>query len=445
MPGRALAAALLLAALPARAADPDVQLREDLAAAGIVPLPQAPLQPEAQVALGKALFYDKLLSGNRDISCAACHPADHHAADGLPVSMGTRGRGHGPRRAGPADRLAWRNAPALYNLWLPEAATLFWDGHAARDPKTGGFRLQVSGGEAVPVAVSRALAAQALAPIAGRYEMRGADDDPGNELARAGAAEGPPGVWRGVMARLKAVPAYRALFAAAYPAERDFDVLTATHAAEAIAAFETAAFVADGTPLDRYLAGDDAALSAAQKRGARVFLGRGRCAACHRGRLLSDFKFHVLAAPQIGPGGRGEGAVEGDDRGKGETTWDPADFYAFRTPPLRNVAVTGPWMHDGAFAKLEDAVRHHLDPVESVRRYDPALSGRPEVALFYDGEGERARARLRRLDPALPKSGLSPAELAEVLAFLGALTDPAPPSALSLPPKNSPSGLTLDD
>ena len=156
------------------------------------------------------------------------------------------------------------------------------------------------------------------------------------------------------------IAAYRTLFQNAYPGVANFDDFNIGHAARAIGAYEgTLVFV--NTPLDRYLRSDSNALSEEQKNGAMLFFNRARCAQCHNGPMLSDFKFHVVANPQLGPG-----KASGDDKGLAHITASSADNYKFRTAPLRNVELSAPFTHAGAFASLERVVRHYSNPRDSL-------------------------------------------------------------------------------
>jgi cytochrome c peroxidase len=287
--------------------------------------------------------------------------------------------------------------------------------------------------------LTTALAAQAMFPPTSPEEMRG---DPGtNELADLSGSQV---VWAGLMARLVGtadgtvggVAAYRALFTAAYPAVTRFDDLTFAHAARAIAAFEMATWSFFDAPLDRYLAGDLGALSTDAKRGGLTFTGPARCADCHNGPLLSDDLHHALAVPQLGPGG--------DDLGRAAETGDNRDDYAFRTPSLRNTTLTGPWMHDGAFADLDAVLAHYRDPSLSLLSYNGSQLP-PFFRPFVDTDATRNQARLAAIDPIIgPGIPIDPVQHAELLAFLAALTDPAaaPPTPV---PTSVPSGLPVAD
>ncbi|MEZ0227846.1 MAG: cytochrome-c peroxidase, partial [Planctomycetota bacterium] len=337
----------------------DQDLRARLQQANIATPPALAQPPQALVDLGRALFFDKILSGNRNVSCATCHAPEKGTGDALSLSLGQ-------------DKTTkiGRNAPPVYGLGGPREVFQFRDGRVARDPATGAFTTPepVLNGPTptrsdLAQPLGSALAAQALFPVASAAEMRG---NPGqNELADA-----PDNVtvWARIMARLSAIPAYVTLFQAAFPGVASFSQLNFSHAANAIAAFEQASFATFATPLDRYLAGDTAALSDTAKRGGILFAGRVGCARCHGGPLLSDQNFHALAVPQLGPGVEGET----DDRGRALATKDTRDNYRFRTPPLRNVALTGPFMHDGAFTTLQRVLRHYRNPGQSLQGYTGA-------------------------------------------------------------------------
>ncbi len=432
----------------------DTALATALAGAGVAaPTPPAPDSP-ALVDLGRALFFDKVISGNRNISCASCHQMTQATAtgDGLPVAMGEGATGDGALRALNTGKLIARNAQPIYNAGLQGMTTLFWDLRVSQDPVTGAllttdFLLNglTPGRPQITALLTSALAAQAMFPPTVPEEMRG---QPGsNELANAVTNED---VWSLIMARLVGtqngtvggIGDYRTKFLAAYPSVTSFDDLNFGHAAQAIAAFERTTFTALRSPFDAYLAGNTAALTDGQKRGALLFLGKARCAACHEGPLLTDLAPHGLATPQLGPGKN----EPNDDRGRALITGLLSDNYKFRTPPLRNVAATGPWMHDGAFTTLEGAVRHHLNPAASIQSYD-ATQLPPLFAATVDTDPTRIAARVAAIDPLLgAPNTLSNAEVADLLDFLGSLTDPASLAAgLNAAPSSVPSGLPIPD
>jgi cytochrome c peroxidase len=245
-------------------------------------------------------------------------------------------------------------------------------------------------------------------------------------------------MWAALTARLLEIDEYRELFAAAYPAV-PADEIDFHHAANAIGAFEVDAFTFVESPFNRFLEGADAAISDPALRGAGLFYGKATCATCHTGPLLTDQQTHAIAVPQVGPG-KSEEAPE--DHGRGRETFTQEDMYAFRTPPLHNVAITGPWTHDGAFSSLEAVIRHHMDPEASLRSYDPAQTVGPAI-YFLDPE-QFIQRLIDAIDPALAVPNLSDNEVADLIAFLEALTDPAAAELEHLIPDRVPSGLPVD-
>ena len=240
------------------------------------------------------------------------------------------------------------------------------------------------------------------------------------------------------MTELLAIPAYQQMFHDAYP-DVPLEELSFGHAANAMAAYQMEVFTFLDSPWDRYLQGDKTALSPEALAGAELFYGKAGCANCHSGSLLSDMQFHNIGVPQVGPG---KGAEEPYDYGRARETGDESDLFAFRTPPLRNVAITGPWMHNGAYATLEAAVLHHLDPAQAVENYDYSQLSSLMVA---EDSGDTAvhAAALNEPSFARPCPPLTEAEVAALLAFLESLTSP---SALDLShtiPESVPSGLSV--
>ena len=250
------------------------------------------------------------------------------------------------------------------------------------------------------------------------------------------------GIWDALMARLLEVPGYVELFQAAYP-DVPVEELGFEHAANAIAAYEIAAFSFDDSPWDRYLAGDGEALSDEAKRGALLFYGEAGCSACHSGVLMTDQQYHNIGAPQLGPG---KNDAMGMDYGRFLETNDPADKFAFRTPPLRNVTLTAPYMHNGAYTFLEDVVRHHLNPAEALNSYNPDQQLRGVFRETYHGDAATNVAVLATLDSRVQSAReLSDAEMMQLMAFLQALTSPSAVDLSHLIPDSVPSGLPVRD
>ena len=433
---------------PARMDDTalDRALRATLAGQGVTSLDPGVTPDPAKVALGQMLFFDKELSGNRDTSCATCHQPALGTGDEQPLAVGTGGHGMAPERIRGAMRMMVpRNATELYNRGAPEWRTMFWDGRL-RVGEDGGFIHPVEFDTALPAGLDNILAAQAMFPVTSRAEMRGGPKDFDlygqlNEVGGTGEYD-LQAVWRALMARLQAIPQYVELFQAAYP-DTPVAELGFQHAANALAAFQIDAFTLLDSPWDRYLAGDDAALSEEAKQGAQLFYGAAGCAECHSGNLLTDQQYYNIAVPQYGPGkGRKNAYI---DLGHARETQNSDDRFAFRTPPLRNVSLTGPWMHNGAYTTLEETVRHHLDARQWCEQYDyeqlPA-DIRSDLVIKTDSMAEM----IERIDPlAAEPPLLADAEIAQIMDFLEALTDPAAADLSHVIPQTVPSGLPVQD
>ena len=327
--------------------------------------------------LGRLLFWDPLLSGDKDVACATCHHPDFAYADGRDLSLGAGSVGLGPSRTdltGGRIPVVKRNSPTVLN-------TVF-NGLGRRRRNRGSNSTSASVDQSrAPMFWdnrTRSLEAQALEPIKAFEEMRGwayAED-----VAVDSA-----------VARLQAIPDYVALFQEAFGPGTS---ISADQLAGAIAAFQRS-LVAMNSPLDRFRAGDSTALTAQQQRGLQEFDDAG-CDRCHRGRMFSDYNLHA------------EGVKENPRFSEPD---EGARRFQFRTPSLRNVALTAPYMHNGMLATLEDVLRF----------YDNGRSENPNVVNGRRREGDRSVARLsrrfRRVDD------MSDQEMQDIVAFLGALTD----------------------
>jgi cytochrome c peroxidase len=409
------------------------EVRQLAAGRGITPLLRPAPVRNALVQLGKALAFDKILSGNRDISCMTCHLPGLGVGDQRSLSIGQGASGLGADRVHPGGAFIPRNAPPAFNLHAMEP--LFWDGRVFRDP--AGV-MHTPADVRLTEAMQRTfefgtLSALPLFPVLSRSEMR-ADD--GNELAAIPDAD-EPAIWAALMQRLGAIPQYRRMFERAYPGQR-FDDMTFAHASNAIAGFLTDQLAFNNTPWDRFLAGDDRALTPVQLAGAKNFMS-ARCSLCHNGPAFTDNRFHNVALAQLGPG-TGDGPDGRDDFGRMKVTGDPADRYAFRTTPLRNVELTGPWGHDGAFTDLRAFIDHYSESDLKLQQYDanqlePALRG-TVLATFAEILATR--------DTLLDGVVFTPQQVDEVTEFMTALTDPAARHVRQLTPGSVPSGLEVD-
>ena len=424
----------------------DRALRGMLASQGLASLDPGPTPEPAKAALGRALFFDKELSGNRDTSCATCHQPALGTGDELPLAVGTGGSGMAPDRIRGAMRMMVpRNATELFNRGAPEWRTMFWDGRL-RTAEDGSFVHPIEFDTPLPAGLDNILAAQAMFPVTSRAEMRGNPQDFDvhgriNEVGGTGEYD-LRAVWEALAARLLAIPEYVELFQAAYPDVPVGD-LTYVHAANALAAFQIDAFTLLDSPWDRYLAGDDSALSEEAKQGALLFYGEAGCGECHSGALLTDQAYYNLAVPQFGPGkGRKNAYI---DLGHARESQAPEDRFAFRTPPLRNVTLTGPWMHNGAYTSLEDAVRHHLNPIEWCEGYD--YSQLPsDIRSDLQIKTAAMAEMVERIDPDVAEPlALTDPQIGQLMAFLDALTDPAAADLSHVIPETVPSGLPVHD
>ena len=426
---------------PILSRDIDLQLRFRMEQAGVKPPTRLETPSPELVQLGEALFWDPELSGNRDTSCATCHHSSLATGDNLSVSIGTGGLGLGPDRVmGVGRELVPRNAPPIFNLGYQDWQVLFWDGRAWITPD-GGFDTPAS--DRLPEGLDSLLAAQAMFPVTSREEMRGDQGDKDifgqpNEVGNVLDYQ-TRRIWRALMERLLAIPGYEALFQAAYP-DIPVEALGFQHAANALAAYQDVAFTFEDSPFDRYINGDLDALSIEAKQGAMLFFGDTGCGDCHSGPLLTDQQFHNLAIPQVG---HGKGREQPLDLGRARETGNDCDRYAFRTAPLRNVAITGPWMHNGAYTTLEGAIRHQVNPPEYLQNYDPEqLSELMKDTCQDHPEILEAILVSYRQTPSHGVN-LSTEEVQLIIAFLEALTSP---SALNLEhtiPETVPSGLKV--
>lgn len=314
----------------------------------------------AKVALGKALFWDPILSGSKDVACATCHHPNNAYTDGLDLSLGENAVGYGSTRRFllPNDvTFTKRNSPTILNTayngmdanggFNPATAPMFWDSRMAS------LELQVTG------------------PLTTFEEMRG------HAYSETIAMDS-------LVARLTAIADYQHLFQQAFGTQQS---ITSANIGQALAAFERT-LIATDSPYDRYQKGDKTAMTALQIQGMQTFANEG-CAACHSGAMFSDYKAHVLSVPDNAKLAVSDAGVSGT--------------YAFRTPSLRNVGLTAPYMHNGAFLSL----------VQVVAFYD----------RIGDGNSQNPHVGRQQLDANVQRINLRNNEQAQLVAFLGALTD----------------------
>jgi cytochrome c peroxidase len=249
-----------------------------------------------------------------------------------------------------------------------------------------------------------------------------------------------------VVRRLNESDGYQLRFERVFRDLKNGGRITFDHFARAIAEFEFSQTYADA-PIDRYARGIGNALTQAEKKGALLFFGRAGCVQCHAvsgqsNEMFSDFREHVAGVPQVVPTHTNvlfDGPASNEDFGLEQVTGNSGDRYAFRTSPLRNVALQPAFMHNGAFTRLEDAIRYHLDAIGESARY--AVSGLPadlrNPVARMDAVLERIDSRLR--DPRR----LTDAEFDALVAFVrsGLLDPDAGPQRLRrFIPEKLPSG-----
>ena len=426
----------------------DMQLRAIIAEQGLTGDPsigrEIPTIDEPIAQLGKRLFFTQALGGDMDSACASCHLPTLGGGDDLPLSIGVGA--DDPHLLGPGrthheeEFTVPRNAPTTFNMALWDKF-IFHDGRIESLGKTAGYNgadglgirtPDVPLGQLDPMAGVNLTWAQSRFPMTSPEEMRGFDfaahetnQDCREHLA---ARLGNYGNGEGELAFNNWLAEFEAVYG---PADDIKELVTEQRIAEAIGEYERSQIFVD-TPWKAFVEGDASALSESAKRGALLFYtsieqGGANCASCHSGDFFTDEDFHVLAVPQIGRG-KGDGLTRTDDFGRFRETRQLKDLYAFRTPSLINVTVTGPWGHDGAYASLEAMVRHNLNPAEAIAAY-PWDEIDDYVADDYAAINTRkALARLeynrRQGLDTVENVDLTDAEVADLMAFIEALTDP---------------------
>jgi cytochrome c peroxidase len=395
--------------------------------------------------LGRNLFHDPIVGLNNDNSCSGCHSATAGFGDTQSIAIGVENNFIvGPNRRGPRNQR--RTPMAVNTAFFP---TLMWNSRFASlslDPfdNSAGFVFPLPEGLTLSDK-AHLLIAQAFIPPTERVEAAGFAFPGDNFDLRAE-----------VIRRINDVPEYRKLFGKIFPEVKAGGPVTYDMFAKAIAEFEFTLVFVDA-PLDRFARGQKNAMSDDQKLGALLFFGRANCVACHAvsGRsneMFSDFREHVIGVPQIAPavGNPAAGNVTFDGPGQNEdfgleqVTSNPNERYMFRTSPIRNVALQPAFFHNGAFTRLEDAIRFHLDATGQAPNYDPTSAG---VALDLRGPTGPIAPVLARLDTALVAPiNLSTDEFHQLLDFVrSGLLDPKakPESLRKLIPRRVPSGKPL--
>jgi cytochrome c peroxidase len=337
-----------------------------------------------KAALGRLLYFDPILSGANDLSCASCHHPDLGFTDGRGLAMGKSGRGLGPERTGGKE--IRRGAPTIWNAAFNSRQ--FWDGRAAD------------------------LEDQARSPITSPDEM---DQKPG-----------------ALVQELRAIPEYVRLFDEAFSG-RDGSAVTFENAVKAIATFERT-IVSDRSPFDRYVAGEVSALTPAERRGLTLFRSlKTRCFECHGFPTFANADFKVIGVPDL-PG-------RAADRGRAETGAGPAYERAFKVPTLRNVARTAPYMHNGLFRTLDEVLDFYAkgggrgagvvlpNQDDKIRAFTLTASEKVDLVAFLNALTDESRR------PDVPER--VPSGLAVVERLPGTPASPAPGPAAAAKPLSS--------
>lgn len=313
-----------------------------------------------RVDLGKLLYWDPILSGHKDVACATCHHPDFGYADGRDLPIGVGGTGLGPDRQSNPELdipVVGRNAPTVLNTFFngttiagtvpQEQAPMFWDNRMM------------------------SLENQALGPPHSFNEMRG------HAYLEEATLDS-------IVARLEKIDDYRRRFRDAF----GNGPITADNMAIAIAEFERT-LITRNSPFDRFLAGDQAAMSPLAQQGLDKFISVG-CATCHGGPMFSDYFPHTLGVPE-------NTQLASADRGfNGE--------FAFRTPTLRNISLTAPYFHNGTARDLQAVMDFYVAAAE--------------------GRSFNANVSENELDPLLTDMTLTEDDSESIIAFMEALEDP---------------------
>ena len=312
----------------------------------------------SKIKLGKLLFFDPILSGERDVACATCHHPNHGYGDGLDLPIGVGGKGLSTNRIAGTDGripIVGRNAPTVINAayngllsyhqqYNASKAPMFWDGRRT------------------------SLESQSLGPPTSFNEMRG---DAYPEAL----------TYDSIVARLKNIPEYVSLFSEAFGG--GISSITEQNLGKAIASFERT-IVSKNSPYDQYVRGNTMALNDKQKEGLLLFFNKANCSTCHSGPMFSDFSYYNLGIAEN---------TKRDSPDKGQF-----NKFNFRTPTLRNVALTAPYMHNGTHETLEDV-------------------------LDYYNEGKTENPEIGHINFKIKPLELSKDEVGSIIAFLTSLTD----------------------
>ena len=402
---------------------------------------------ENEAKLGQLLFYDPILSGNKEVACATCHHPSLGTGDGLSLSLGDGGKGLGNKRIVDYENLPEqrvpRNAQPLFNLGAKQFKTLFHDGRVQVDlSRPSGLRTPLE--EEMVEGFSSIISAQTMFPVLSADEMAGHySENEISEAVRRGTLTGEGGAWDLISKRVGSVPAYSDFFIDIYDHIEVAKDIKFTDISNAVAAFMEFEWRSDTSPFDDFLQGRFD-LSISQEKGMELFYGKANCSSCHAGALFTDHQFHATGQPQVGPGKAARFQSHSRDLGRFRVTGNIKDKYAFRTPSLRNVELTGPWGHAGAYNELEAFLGAHIDPYLALSNYDKSnvtltKYDTNDWKIMDDASEVKAIADAISIKPVIISEG----EVTDLLAFLGTLTDTKAQKGRLGIPETVPSGLKI--
>ena len=402
---------------------------------------------ENEAKLGQLLFYDPILSGNKEVACATCHHPSLGTGDGLSLSLGDGGKGLGNKRIVDYENLPEqrvpRNAQPLFNLGAKQFKTLFHDGRVQVDlSRPSGLRTPLE--EEMVEGFSSIISAQTMFPVLSADEMAGHySENEISEAVRRGILTGEGGAWDLISKRVGSVPAYSDFFIDIYDHIEVAKDIKFTDISNAVAAFMEFEWRSDTSPFDDFLQGK-LNLNISQENGMELFYGKANCSSCHAGALFTDHQFHATGQPQVGPGKAARFQSHSRDLGRFRVTGNIKDKYAFRTPSLRNVELTGPWGHAGAYNELEAFLGAHIDPYLALSNYDKSnvtltKYDTNDWKIMDDASEVKAIADAITIKPVIISEG----EVTDLLAFLGTLTDTKAQKGRLGIPETVPSGLNI--
>lgn len=368
-----------------------------------------------KIEMGKRLFLDTNLSGNRRVSCFSCHAPSTGTSDARPFSL-----------TEDLNSVVKRNAQSLFNLKTSGDRFYFWDGrvefikekHQFMTPERA-LNGENPSAKDIVMELEDGLSAQAIFPLVSREEMRGNVGD--NEIADE---KDNVGAWGKIVERIQTdVETYFDLFNKAFPGKK-FHEMNIGHVGSALSRFMEYEFYSWDSPLNRFVAGDMGALSLKEKKGLEVFLGRGRCIACHQGShfALNNF-FTNVGVPELAS------SQLSRDLGRFEVTGQSFEKFFYKVPSLKNVALTAPYFHNGAKRTLREVVDHYNSVNTSIDNYKiPLTYERTSVVSLkvFDTPDEKRQLKSSVQAGFLRHGlGLSEEEKDNLVTFLEvSLTDP---------------------